>query len=323
MKRLLFRWKIYPEAGSLKGDFLKKNKNHIIILLCFAVIAGILALDVWRSSNSLISRVFSCTNPKVTGKVKLVVLSDLHDREFGEDNQNLIQMVLSQTPDLVLMDGDMLNSHSADAEIPCSLIRSLSQKVPVYYALGNHEKMYMEQHDPERHDSKQRNPELVSKLEEAGAKVLDKEYEDIEIRGVKLRLGGMFDYAFALDADNTASKTPEVTRRFLEDFQNTDRMKIMMCHRPDSFIFGDAASYWDVDLVISGHNHGGQVVLPFVGGLYGGDQGWFPEYVHGMYQKENIELFVTSGLGSDGQMLPRMNNRPEVAVLTLGNTTEE
>ena len=125
-----------------------------------------------------------------------------------------------------------------------------------------------------------------------------------------MRLGGLYDYAFGLNGNNDALAAPNDTLSFLKDFQNTDRMKIMLSHRPDSFIFGDASKVWDVDLVISGHNHGGQVVIPFFGGLYGGDQGWFPEYIHGMYQKDNILLFETSGLGSDKQKLPRFNNPP-------------
>ena len=91
----------------------------------------------------------------------------------------------------------------------------------------------------------------------------------------------------------------------------------MLSHRPDSFIFGDASVVWDVDLVISGHNHGGQVIIPFKGGLFGGDQGWFPEYVHGIYKVGNMQMFITSGLGSDRQKLPRFNNPPEIAVVTV------
>lgn len=104
---------------------------------------------------------------------------------------------------------------------------------------------------------------------------------------------------------------------FLQDFQNTDRLKIMLSHRPDSFIFGDASKVWDVDIVISGHDHGGQVVLPFLGGVFGGDQGYFPEYVHGLYEKDNFQIFITSGLGSNKQKLPRFNNPPEIAVLNI------
>ena len=88
------------------------------------------------------------------------------------------------------------------------------------------------------------------------------------------------------------------------------------------FIFGDAASVWDVDLVVSGHDHGGQVVVPFAGGVFGGDQGYFPKYVHGMYEKERLHLFVSSGLGSANEPLPRVNNLPEVAVVEIEKSTQ-
>lgn len=210
-------------------------------------------------------------------------------------------------PDLIFIDGDMLNGESENAEVPVTLIRELKDTAPIYYALGNHEIDYMENG----------HPELTEELEAAGAVVLDKEYVDVEVDGIQIRLGGMYDYAFGLNGNNDASSAPDDTRSFLEDFQNTDRLKIMLAHRPDSFIFGDASKVWDVDLVISGHNHGGQVVLPFLGGLYGGDQGFFPEYVHGMYEKDNFQMLVTSGLGSDRQKLPRFNNPPEIAVLEI------
>lgn len=142
-------------------------------------------------------------------------------------------------------------------------------------------------------------------------------YRDVEIGGCKVRIGGMYEYAFALDGDNSAENLTGNVRDFLEEFQNTDRYKIMLCHRPDSFVFGDASDYWKIDLVISGHDHGGQVVIPFKGGLYGGDQGWFPPYVHGLYRTGRIRLFVTSGLSSEKQKLPRWNNRPEIAVLNV------
>ena len=77
----------------------------------------------------------------------------------------------------------------------------------------------------------------------------------------------MYDYAFALDGNNTTTKEsmrPSLYR-FLTDFQNTNSYRLMMAHRPDSFIFGDAAKTWDIDLVVSGHNHGGQVILPVLG----------------------------------------------------------
>ena len=129
----------------------------------------------------------------------------------------------------------------------------------------------------------------------------------------------MFDYAFALDGhDSTNPETmePEVYQ-YLCDFQDTDLLKIMLAHRPESFILGQASETWNVDLVISGHVHGGQVVLPFVGGLFASDQGFFPDYVHGLYEKNRVDILISSGLGSGLTWVPRFNNPPEVVVLTL------
>ena len=287
----------------------RKKKRHtlfMIILIILLLLAAYILISLWVSVNFLTVREFTA-EIGADHPVRTVVISDLHDHKFGEDNEKLAEKIREIDPDLIFMDGDMLNGESENAEVPVTLIRELKDTAPIYYALGNHEIDYMENG----------HPELTEELEAAGAVVLDKEYVDVEVDGIQIRLGGMYDYAFGLNGNNDASSAPDDTRSFLEDFQNTDRLKIMLAHRPDSFIFGDASKVWDVDLVISGHNHGGQVVLPFLGGLYGGDQGFFPEYVHGMYEKDNFQMLVTSGLGSDIQKLPRFNNPPEIAVLEI------
>ena len=86
-------------------------------------------------------------------------------------------------------------------------------------------------------------------------------------------------------------------RDFLMDFEDTDTFKIMLSHRPDSFVFGQAADTWKIDLVVSGHVHGGQVRIPGKGGLYGGDQGWFPEYTDGIHHFKTVNhMIITRGL---------------------------
>ena len=286
------------------------RKRKIVLLTVMGIIivfALYVMISLWISTNYLLVREYEVDTGKAAEPIQAVVISDLHDHEFGEENIKLVEKIEAVKPDLILMDGDMLNSDSSSASIPVKLIQNLKKIAPVYYALGNHEEAYIENG----------HAELIEELEAAGAVVLDKEYVDIEINGTQVRLGGMYDYAFGLDGNNTALSVPEGTLNFLMDYQNTDRLKIMMAHRPDSFVFGDASSTWNIDLVISGHNHGGQIVLPLLGGLYGGDQGWFPEYIHGIYQKDNIQMFVTSGLGSNQEKLPRFNNPPEIALLTI------
>ena len=276
-----------------------------IVLLLVILILG----EVWCSAHWLIVRNYEYQSEKLEAgqEINVAVLSDLHDHEFGEENARLVKKVKEQEPDLILLGGDFLNEDSEDADVPCALIRQLKDVAPVYFSLGNHEVSYMENG----------HTDLVGQLEAAGAVVLDKSYEDIEVNGVQFRLGGLYDYAFALDGNDDAKNTPEPVKSFLEDYQTTDHLKLMMAHRPESFCFGNASSVWDVDLVISGHIHGGQVVLPILGGLYGGDQGWFPEYVHGMYRKDDMNIFVTSGLGSHHQLLPRFWNRPEIATIKI------
>lgn len=286
---------------------MKKSKICKIAICILLLLVIYVAVSVWVSENHLVVSEYEFTTDKITQEITLLVIADLHDHEFGTGNESLVQKIEQQNPDLILLDGDLLNEDSENSDIPCELIRKLVETAPVYYAFGNHEIDYMNNG----------HSELAQQLREAGAILLDKAYADVEVGETSLRLGGMYDYAFGLGGEDKASEAPEDVTEFLEDFQDTDCLKIMMSHRPDSFIFGDASSYWNIDLVVSGHDHGGQVVIPFLGGLYGGDQGWFPEYVHGMYQKDGMQLFVTSGLGSHDQVLRRFNNPPEIAVLKI------
>ena len=102
---------------------------------------------------------------------------------------------------------------------------------------------------------------------------------------------------------------------FLDDFCSGDALKIMLSHRPDSFVFSDASSVWSIDYVLCGHNHGGQVILPFIGGLFGGDQGFLPEYASGIHRFTSMQMIITRGLSSNPEYLPRFNNPPEIVCL--------
>ena len=288
---------------------LTKNKTVILLLIILLIliwfVGEILISYHWMKVNRypVTVRNLPYTDTVTDAGFKMVVISDLHDHEFGKDNEKLIRCVKEQDPEMIILDGDMLNEDSKSDE--------------VHYALGNHELDYIGAAEGKKMQKHPEDSGLVKDLTDAGACVLEEGYRDVEIGGCKVRIGGMYEYAFALDGDNSAENLTGDVRDFLEEFQNTDRYKIMLCHRPDSFVFGDASDYWKIDLVISGHDHGGQVVIPFKGGLYGGDQGWFPPYVHGLYRTGRIRLFVTSGLSSEKQKLPRWNNRPEIAVLNV------
>ena len=242
--------------------------------------------------------------------MKIVLISDLHDSQFGKDNQKLIDKIKKQKPDLILMDGDMINEEAKDPSVATNLVKELTKSVPVYYAMGNHELGYI----------KRDTSDLCQELTSAGAKIVEKEYEDLTIKGNQLRIGGLYEYAFTVDGEGKMSKKDmnAKLRHFLTDFEDSNAFKIMMAHRPDSFIFGQAADTWKIDLVASGHAHGGQVVIPGVGGLYGADQGWFPKYVDGIHHFKTVKnMIITRGLGSDREKLLRFHNIPEIVVISL------
>lgn len=284
----------------------KRNWLKVICALLFILVIG-LALSIYASYDCLTVREYTYSTEKVSQGLTLVVLSDLHGHEFGKGNEKLAWRVAEQKPDIILLDGDFLNEDSQDESVATELIHNLHEIAPVYYALGNHEITYMENG----------HPDLLQKIDEAGATWLERTYVDVEVKGQALRIGGMYDYAFGLDGEDSAEAVDSEVGSFLKEYQDTEYIKIMLSHRPDSFIFGNASSVWKVDLVVSGHDHGGQVVLPVLGGVFGGDQGYFPEYIHGMYQKDQMHIFVTSGLGSYGEILPRINNVPEIAVIHI------
>ena len=293
-------------TGQRKRRLRRTGSICLALLACFALWC---AWGLWQSYHHPVIREWSADLPRLDGPVRLVVLSDLHDRDFGEDNRRLVELVASSEADLILLGGDLLNGDSESSARVTSLVRRLADIGPVYCALGNHELDYMDR----------RSGDLTAELTAAGANVLDRAYEDLTVNGQRLRLGGLYDYAFGLDDFNTcdpAHMDPSVYG-FLTRFQDTDRCRILLSHRPDSFALGEASVTWNVELVISGHDHGGQVVLPILGGVFGGDQGLFSAYLHGLYEKDNIRLAITSGLGSHGQKLPRMWNPPEIMVLDL------
>lgn len=244
------------ESGSTK------NKTVILLLIILLTllwfVGEILVSYHWMKVNRYPVQVRNLryADTVTDAGFKMVVISDLHDHEFGKDNEKLIRCVKEQDPEMIILDGDMLNEDSKSDEVPVRLVKGLAEIAPVYYALGNHELDYIGTAEGKKMQKHPENSELVKDLTDAGACVLEEGYRDVEIGGCKVRIGGMYEYAFALDGDNSAENLTGNVRDFLEEFQNTDRYKIMLCHRPDSFVFGDASDYWKIDLVISGHDHG-------------------------------------------------------------------
>lgn len=286
---------------------LKKRKRLWIFLILIVLLSGYIIFELYRSQNMLQVSELEISTDKITKPIRIVQLSDNHNNVFGKNNSRLIELVRTEEPDIILITGDLINSNERSTDIAIDLIMSLCKIAPVYISLGNHEVEYKDNFGID-----------VSQLfEKAGATVFDYKYQDISIANQQIRLGGIYGYCIPAKFLETMEADP-VECAFLSDFQETDLYTILMCHMPVCWIDNDGIDEWDIDLVLAGHAHGGQIRIPFIGGLWAPDQGWFPGKESGLYYSLDgtKTLILSRGLGSN-EKLPRFNNTPEIVVVDL------
>lgn len=286
---------------------MKKNRSkRICAIVGVFIVVLMLGISLSTSAHTLTTTHYTLSSTTISS-LRILQLTDLHNSEFGEDNARLVSTVRTQSPDLILLTGDLLNSDEQRTDIATNLIAQLCDIAPVYFSNGNHEIEYEERY----------GVDIDELYREAGAVVLEKEYQDITVKNQKIRLGGIYGYCLPGKYLETGEADPEETE-FLEAFQDTDLPKILMCHMPVCWMINGSLDDWDVDYVFAGHVHGGEVILPFVGGLYGPDLGWFPGKLEGLYSSENGEntLILSRGLGTN-EIIPRFNNIPEVMVVDI------
>lgn len=270
---------------------MRKKYRWILPVLTILVILTLIALD-----ERLILRTYTVASPKLTAEVRLAVVTDFHSSDNADD---VVAMTASCAPDAVLMVGDMFDDDTANrpTERTLSLMRQLSALYPCYYVSGNHEAWTGEM------------DALYQQTEEAGVTVLRMSSGVLTVRGQRIALCGIPDpYEMVFSG---APDTEEQLRQALEDVDSAD-FTILLAHRPE--LLAKYAQF-PLDLVVSGHAHGGQVRIPGVlNGLYAPNQGWFPKLAGGAYTQDGMTLIVSRGLAVRTR-LPRIFNRPEVVLV--------
>lgn len=279
------------------------KKKRIIAL---AVVAGILlALIIWTAWGNTALQLNSYTIssdrlPRAFDGYCIAHVSDLHNAEMGKDNEKLLDMLRETEPDIIAITGDIIDSRNTNIDIALQFTKAAMEIAPCYYVTGNHEARIS------KYD------ELKARLIEQGVVVLDDERIELELSGKTIALLGVNDPSFQTDYLFGDSET--VMQSKLHEITNEeDTYTILLSHRPELF---EVYTESKVDLVFSGHAHGGQFRLPFVGGLVAPNQGLFPKYDAGLYTKESTNMVVSRGIGNS--ILPfRFNNRPEVILIEL------
>ena len=270
---------------------MRKKHWWILPVLAILVVLTLIALD-----ERLTLRTYTVASPKLTAEVRLAVVTDFHSSDNADD---VVAMVASCAPDAVLLVGDLFDDDTQNrpTERTLSLMRQLSAQYPCYYVSGNHEAWTGEM------------DALYQQTEEAGVTVLRMSSGVLTVRGQRIALCGIPDpYQMVFSG---APDTEEQLRQALEDVDSAD-FTVLLAHRPE--LLAKYAQF-PLDLVVSGHAHGGQVRIPGVlNGLYAPNQGWFPKLAGGAYTQDGTTLIVSRGLAVRTR-LPRIFNRPEVVLV--------
>ena len=264
--------------------------KKIIIVLVIVLISAFL---YWQNRGITINYI-QYKNKKIPSALegyKILQVSDLHNTKFGQNQKHLIRYTKRLKPDLIVITGDIIDCHRVNVDLAIQYVRVATKIAPVYYVSGNHEiwsGVY---------------PELKEKLQKYGVKVLEDEKDFIDKNGATIEIIGI--------PDRIQPETQERLEKLIEN--NKSDVRILLTHRPE---YMNIYKTFPIDLVFAGHAHGGQIRLPFIGGLYAPGQGLLPDYTSGAYEEDGTTMVVSRGLGNS--VFPfRILNRPELVVVEL------
>lgn len=276
-----------------------KNKRFLIGAALGMALTGWL---LWGNS-ALMTSVFTVVSDRLPAAFegfRIAQVSDLHNAEFGRENEKLLSMLRKAKPDIIVLTGDLIDNRNLDLPVALSFAKQAAGIAPCYYVTGNHESRISEL------------PDLLEGLKEAGVTILRNEKLSIHRDDSSITLIGLDDPAFRSDY-MTGDSGPVLTAA-LEALVTPDLgYTVLLSHRPEWF---ELYCSYGLDLVFSGHAHGGQFRIPFLGGVLAPNQWFFPEYDAGVYTEESTSMVVSRGLGAS--ILPlRINNRPELVLTEL------
>ena len=282
---------------------MMKTKKKFIIFA--AIVAILILLIIWIAYGNTDLEIYkynvkSEDIPSEFDNFRIVQISDLHNAEFGENNEKLLLMLKQADADIIAITGDMIDSRNTNVDVAISFAQKAVNIAPVYYVNGNHESRVPEEYE-----------KLKQGLTDAGVTILENSSADITIGDEAITLIGINDPTFRMElVDDTMEQN--IAHQLVNVIPDNDNYKVLLAHRPEYFdVYAGK-----VDLVLSGHAHGGQFRIPFVGGLVAPGQGLFPEYYEGSHIKENTEMIVSRGIGNS--IIPfRINNKPEIIVAEL------
>lgn len=264
----------------------------IFLLLIFAL-TGYL---IW-GNKALVTTHYTVSSSQLPASFngfKIAQVSDLHNAEFGENNQKLLDRIKAENPDIIVLTGDLIDSHKTRVDVAIQFGQQAQQIAPTYFITGNHEAV-----------ARDADQQLETALTEAGITLLHNENSAIQQGSDAITIAGVDDPSYVSTSSKLDSR--------LNNALNPDNYNILLAHHPEQI---ETYAAHHANLVLSGHAHGGQIRLPFIGGVIAPDQGFFPHYDAGTYDQGNTTMVLSRGLGNS--LIPlRISNRPELVLVTM------
>lgn len=276
------------------------KKMKIILLFAMTVI-----IFLYFQNNYIVTTKIKYSSEKVPQSFNgfvIVQISDLHGKVFVKDNTTLITKINKAKPDLIVITGDLIDCSFYDEKSIDSFIKRITAIAPTYFVTGNHEMANRDYLKLER------------VLKNSDVKILKNSTDILKHNGQYIRVTGINDpqdASLKKSSVNVKTITGELEIALGTGINHT--FTILLTHRPEHF---SLYSEFNIDLIFAGHAHGGQIRLPFMGGLLSPDQGFFPKYSSGKYTNGNSTMIVSRGLGN-GSFSQRLFNQPEIVVTTL------
>lgn len=271
-----------------------------IIIFILSVISIFL---VWQNNGVVLTRHNYLNNkiPNSFNGFKILHISDFHNKNFHGRLANKIKRI---NPDIIVITGDLIDRRKTNLKLATEFVKEIVSVAPTYYVSGNHEQL-------SEHYKK-----LKEELYNSNVINMDNSYTIISKEGSEIGLIGIADpaikssektYLFENNDSYISSRLEDLTKDLKTDFN------ILLSHRPEQFnIYKD----FNLDLVFSGHAHGGQIRVPLLGGILAPDQGFFPKYAEGMIKEGYTSIVVSRGLGNSAFPF-RIFNRPELVTVIL------
>lgn len=278
---------------------MKKIQN-LKLLRMIGVLLVVLIVSIAALDQRLIVRTYFIEADSIDQEIRLALITDLHSCLYGVDQADLNSAIDAQSPDLILLGGDI-----CDDCIPHDntelLLKSIAHRYPCYYVTGNHEYWT---YDIET---------VLALFQHYGVTVLDGSFDVAEIGTQKINICGISDPERIAQRPDIVVVTEQLDA--LDTAIENDYFSVLLSHRPE--LIGTYLDY-DYDLILSGHAHGGQWRLPgLINGLLAPNQGFFPEYAGGQYNFDNTTFIVSRGLATVSTRVPRVFNRPELVMISI------